>query len=92
MKKLLALFMVSLFFSPVIAHAGEHSQNESSSFDDQHVEKSGFNQLYPEYRSGMIWVVAEVLIVVGAAFLAGRHYFQKSEYGSIKGFIRERLL
>lgn len=92
MKKLLALFMVCLLFSPVIAHDGEHAQNESSSIDHQDEEQSGFGQLYPEYRSGMIWVIAEVLVVLGALVLAVRHYFQKSGSSSLKEFIRERVL
>lgn len=91
MKKLLALFMVCLLFSPVIAHAGE-DHNGSSSVDHQSEETSGFSQLYPEYRSGTILVIAEVLVILGATAIAVRHYFGKSEHGSLKGFIRERVL
>ncbi len=96
MKKLLVLFMVCLLFSPVIAHSGEEhtdvDQNNSSSVENQSEDMSGFNQLYPGYRSGAIWVVVEVLFVLGATGLAVRHYFRKSEHGSLKGFIRERVL
>jgi len=92
MKKLLAVFVAFMFFSPVIAHSGEHSQNDSSSIDRQDEEQPVFNQLYPEYRSGIVWVVAEVLVVLGALILAGRHYFQKSGSSRLKEFIRERVL
>lgn len=96
MKKLLSVFVICLLFSPVIAHSGEdHSgtdQKDSISVEDQSTKPAGFNQLYPEYRSGTLWVIVEVLIVLGASALAVRHYFGKSEYGSLKGFIRERVL
>jgi len=95
MKKLLALSMVFMLFSPVIAHPGHDSmdsRNESSSADYQDKKQSDFGQIYPEYRSGTIWVVIEVLVVLGALILAGRHYFQKSGSSSLKEFIRERVL
>lgn len=75
-----------------MAHVGEHSQNESSSIDEQEKQQSGFSQFYLEYRAGTIWVIVEVLIVLGATGLAVRHYFQKSGSSSLKEFIRERIL
>ena len=95
MKKLLVLLIVSLLFSPAIAHTGEHdtdiNQSEPSSLENQG-KQSGFSQLYPEYRSGSIWVIAEILVVTGATALAVRHYIGKSKYGSLKEFIRQRVV
>lgn len=95
MKKLIVLLIVSFLFSPVIAHSGDHtnrSQLESNISEYQDESQSSFAQFYPEYRSGLIWMTAGVLGLIGATALSVRHYFGKSEYGSLKEFIGEDVV
>lgn len=97
MRKLSAVLAIILLVSPVIAHA-DHSdstdtvQNKSDIENPQQQSQTGFSQLYPGYRSGTLWVIAEIVVVLGAAGLASRHYYRKSESSSLKEFIREELL
>jgi len=87
-----------MILSPVVAHTGhnhstiEPNQSDTGQQQDQEQTRIGFKQLYPESRSGTVWVLAEVVLVLGATGLAVRHYFRKSECGSLKEFIRERIL
>jgi len=94
MKKLLVLFMIGLLFSPVIAQTGhDHNGIQDSSLDDDREGlQSGFNQLYPEYRSGTLLVIAEILVVLAVTAIAVRYYVEKSGSSSLKEFIREKIL
>jgi len=95
MKTIVTLFTLCILFSSGVAHSGHnHSETVQDPVSDAEIDssQSSFSQLYPEYRSGTIWVVAEILVVLGATGLAVRHYFRKSESSSLKEFIREEVL
>lgn len=95
MRKLISILAISLLFSSVIAHSGHgevENHSQPSDVNQQVEDQSGFSQLYPGYRSGTLWVIAEVVIVLGATGIAIRHYYRKSESSSLKEFIREEVL
>lgn len=95
MRKLAVLLMVLLAFSPIMAHS-DHNYSDSESVQDpstdsgQNTVETGFSQLYA--GSAAVWVLAEVVVVLGVTAFSVRHYVRKSESSSLKEFIRDVIL
>jgi hypothetical protein len=94
MKKLTALFVVSMFFPFVVAHSshGHIEDTNQSSEPSQQSEQIEFSQLSLFYTQETIWFLAEIFALIGATFFGARHYFRKSESSSLKEFIREDIV
>lgn len=85
MKKPVLAVILLLVLPLAVAHAG-HGEVDTNASQDAHTEKdvsdssgaSGFEELAKGY-SGVGWVIAEVVIVLGLTALAVRHYLNSSE-------------